>query len=328
MSRQVRRDPLTGTEVVLSEERSVARRLPVEHPSPGPCPFCPGREGSTRPTIEQLGEPWSARAFANRRPALVVEEGLDAGQQGPYAWTSGVGAHEVLVESRGHAPLHEQPVQVTEAALELAVRRLRDLRGDGRLRTLLWIRNHGAAAGASQGHPHAQIVGLPIVPDRIQAIVVNSGRWRSDHPTELLEAVIAAERLRRARLVADDGVVVAFCPWAPRHPFEVWLCPAEPGGAHLADSTDRQLSHLALQLHRMVGSLQRALGPVAYNVVALGAPSGVDPRGIGWHLRVTPRVVIEGGVEVGSGVAMHGVFPEVSAKALRGALERDQPPVP
>jgi UDPglucose--hexose-1-phosphate uridylyltransferase len=288
-----------------------------------------GHEQATRPTIDAIERDgaWVARAFANRRPALVVEASLRADVDGPYERVSGVGAHEVIVESPEHHPLHTQAPERTATALALAARRLRDLRGDRRLRTLLWLRNHGAAAGASQPHPHAQILGLPLVPTQVRALVERSRRWAREHDGTLQAAVVEAERRDGRRLIADHDGVVTFCPWAPSQPFEVWVVPTG-AGRHLADASDEVLGVVATHLCRALRALDTALGPVAYNAVALGPPEEEGVDSVSWHLRVTPRLVTGGGLEVGAGASMHGVFPEESARVLRAAVEASSHPVP
>ena len=323
MTRLLRRDPLTGEEVVLSTERAVGR-LPRFGPrvDPSVCPFCPGHEEHTRPTIEAVhcDGAWSARAFANRRPALVVEEVLRGATDGVFQQVSGVGAHEVLVESSEHRPLHHQPVGRIEDAMGLAVRRLRDLRGDRRLRTLAWFRNHGEASGATQEHPHAQVVGLPLIPHRWARLAERSRAHLEATGTPLLRAVLEGEERDGRRIVGRWGPITAFCPFAPRHPFEVWLVARDPGPG-LADATDAEISGLAAATAHVLRALERAVGPeVPYTAAALGAAEGVDPKGIGWHIRIEPRLLVAGGLELGTGVGMHGVLPEDAARALRVAV--------
>ncbi len=323
MTRILRRDPLTGEEVVLATERAVGRV-----PAPGPrvdpiaCPFCPGHEHHTRPTIDAAERDgrWVARAFANRRPALVVEEVLRGATDGVFQQVSGVGAHEVLVESPEHRPLHHQDAHRVEDALGLAVRRLRDLRGDRRLRALAWFRNHGEAAGATQEHPHAQVVGLPLVPRRQAALAERSKAHLASTGTPLLRSVLEGEERDGRRIVGRWGPVTALCPFAPRYPFEVWLVARDPGPG-LADATDAEVAGLAAAMTAVLRALEVALGPeFPYTASALGAPEGLDPRGIGWHVRIEPRVVVPGGLELSTGVAMHGILPEDAARAIRLAV--------
>lgn len=317
----MRRDPITGDEVVIASDRIVERT-----PAPGPdrdpaaCPFCPGNERHTRPTIEAVERDgrWVARAFANRRPALVVEELLRVDRHGPFERTSGVGAHEVLVEAPEHAPLHTLPVERTADALDLGRRRLSDLRGDRRLRHLQWFRNHGTGAGASEPHPHAQVVGLPIVPGRVARMGSRAREHHARTGRALLRDVLDAEERHGERLVLREGPVTALCPFAPRHPFEVWLVPAEPRPS-LADATDDEVGGLAAAMVRVLAALARATADAPYTAVALGAPEGEDPRGIGWHVRLQPRLLVGAGAEEATGVAFHGVFPEQAAAVLRAA---------
>jgi len=321
VTRSVRIDPLTGAEVILSTERTRVRPpLPGPVVDPHQCPFCPGHEAQTRSTIAAVpaaGE-WSARAFANRRPALVVEEQSSV-RRGLFAAHGGVGAHEVIVESRLHAPLHDQPVAQTERALSLAVQRLSDLRRDPRLVSIHWFRNVGAAAGASQEHPHAQVVALPLVPAAQQSRAARAHEHHARTGQGLLAAVLAAEVASGERVVGAFGPVVALCPFAPRAPFEVWLVPQRAMGS-LAGSTASEQVGLASALHGVTAALRQVVGPhLCYNATLVD-PSVGAPEHVGWFVRVEPRLAVDGGLERGLGVAVHGIAPEAAAHSLRGAV--------
>jgi UDPglucose--hexose-1-phosphate uridylyltransferase len=327
VSRELRRDPLSGDDVIIATERVVERPPSPEHAlGREQCPFCPGHESHTPPTIQAIERDgrWVARAFANRRPALVVEDPFRIDVDGPFQAATGLGAHEVLVECPDHGALHHQPVERTADALDLARRRLHDLRGDRRLRVLQWYRNHGSAAGASQPHPHAQIVGLPVVPGRVGRMATRARDWLDRTGRVLLRDVLEGEVRDGRRILFREGPITALCPFAPRHPYEVWLVPSEvrPG---LADATDEEVEGLAVAMRRAVRALALVTADAAYNAVALGAPEGEDPRGIGWHLRLSPRLLTTAGLEDATGVALHAVFPEDAASDLRDALGRDQP---
>jgi UDPglucose--hexose-1-phosphate uridylyltransferase len=319
VTREIRRDPTTGEEVVLSSERTLERRPPSPPDDPQSCPFCPGQERFTRPTIaavERAGA-WVARAFANRRPVLVVEEALSS-RDGLLQSTSGVGAHEVIVEAPEHVPLHHLPVERTVDALTLATLRMQDLRRDMRLQTLSWFRNHGVGAGASQAHPHAQVVGLPVVPRRVAAFRDRCAAHRARTGRPLMQELREVEA-RAGRLVLEQGPVMAFCPFAPRHPFEVWLVP-DGAGPHLADATPAQLEATARAMHAVLGALERGVGPTPLTALAFGAPAQEAGEGIGWHIRLAPRLLVGAGLEEATGLAVHSVFPEEAAEVLRSAL--------
>ncbi len=316
--RSVRTDPLTGEHVVIASVRAGHAREAGEHGAvdlragegPADCPFCPGNEHATHPSILEIRSEgaWVARAFANRCPVLVIEA--------PGA-EHGLGAHEVLVESPDHSPLHHQAPGRSRAALELARARLLDLASDTRLAALTWFRNHGAASGGSQRHPHAQIVGLPFVPERWARYAGRSREHNYLKGRPLLTTVLEQEHADGRRVLETDGPVTALCAPAPSHPFELWFVPERPG-PRLADATDDELDALSRLMPRWITAIEAAVGrSLSYTATVLGAAEGDEPAGVGWHLRVLPRLGRQGGLERGAGVMVHGVFPEEAARALR-----------
>ena len=328
--REIRQDPLTGEHVVLTTVRS---RRPShasvpdwrEGEDPRTCPFCPGNESATHPTIMSIDEggQWVARAFANRSP-IVALEGNPAGFALPEAYSlgglGGFGVHEVIVESPEHEPLHEQAPGRTETALELAVRRLQDLRSDARLHHLQWFRNHGPESGGSQRHPHAQIVGLPFVPERLQRMAGRARHHQATTGTPLLKTVLDDERRDGRRILAREGHITALCPWASSHPFEVWLVPENPGPG-LADATDDELRGLASLLPSVVRAIEGAVGgAISYTAVVLGSAERAGAANLGWHMRILPRLARHAGLERSTALSVHGVFPEDAAQALRSRI--------
>ncbi|MFT4628676.1 MAG: UDPglucose--hexose-1-phosphate uridylyltransferase [Myxococcota bacterium] len=318
--REVRRDPLTGRQVVISTDRPmVPLRVTPLSTDPASCPFCPGHEHTTSPTIAEEIEAgrWVARAFANRAPGLRVEEELRRRGVGPYDWTSGTGAHEVVVESAVHAPLHTQPAPQLAAALRLARDRLADLSNDVRLAHLTWMRNHGAAAGASQAHPHAQVLGLPEVPQQSVVMRARCERHHADRGRSLLGDMVQADREDPSRLVWEGARTAVIAPWAPSVPFELWIVPLRPGRAFRA-AEDSWVDELAEAMHVALVGLARVLGDNAYNGVLHDVPRGAAAD-VHWpHFRLLPRVVALGAMEVGVGTALHAMPPEEAARLLRG----------
>lgn len=322
MSREVRRDPLTGQWVVLSSDRLPAALLPPHAPrqDAGTCPFCPGHEAATPPTIRQIERDgrWVARAFPNRRPALVIEEELRSHGHGPYDRVSGTGAHEVIVESPDHdTPLQDQPVAQLTDALLLARWRLADLQKDPRFAMIWWFRNHGAAAGASLDHPHAQLLATPMVSSRVREIGRRSRRHLRDRGRELLQDVVDHERDHGRRIVWEGERVIALCPFAPVTPFEVLLVPTQPGPS-FASADDRLVEDLAAAMRTVLRAYARVLDGPAHHAWMVNAPMGRPAPGFRWHLRMRPKLVVAGGFEAATGEGMHWVWPEEAASALRG----------
>src|SRR3954467_5203794 len=111
---ELRRDPVTGRWVIISTERQKRpddfqfERVTVAGREQ--CPFCPGHEGMTPPEVlayrhdgSGANTPgWDLRVVPNRYPALRVEGTLDREGEGMFDRMSGIGAHEVIIETTDH----------------------------------------------------------------------------------------------------------------------------------------------------------------------------------------------------------------------------------
>jgi UDPglucose--hexose-1-phosphate uridylyltransferase len=150
------------------------------------------------------------------------------------------------------------------------------------------ILNEGHEAGASLPHSHSQLAWLPAQPP---AVLAERG---------LPEAITVLER---------DGVV-ASCPVVSRVAYEVLIAPArtEPEGLH----SDLLAPALRL-LAEIVRRLQRVRGE---ELVPLNAWLHEGPH---WHLELFPRTTRLAGLELGAGVYIDPVAPEVAAEALGAA---------
>lgn len=321
--REIRRDPTTGGWTIVCPER-VTRPLHLVLPRQDPvpperCPFCQGNEHATeRPLLEVPQGAWKVRVFPNKFPALRVEGALERRPEGIYDRTSGIGANEVIVESPHHdAALHEQPEQM-RLVLRVARERLTDLRRDSRMAALSWYRNHGVLAGASQPHPHSQVLASAEVPGQLVEMARRAREHQAARGRALLDDIVAQELADGGRIVRVGSEIAAFCPYAPRVPFEVWLAPLR-GGARFVDATDEQLDDLGDALCDVVSAHATALDDPSYNVFLYTAPVGME-EGFRWHLRVFPRLRVPAAWELGTGSGVVVTPPEQAARVLIDAL--------
>lgn len=172
---ELRQNIITRQWVIIATER--ARRpdqfvrqekvrvdLPARVPS---CPFCPGNEAMTPPETFRLPRQgdWRVRVVPNKFAALSSEGELVRMQVGIKRTMTGVGIHEVLVETPDHST---NLARMNEAEIELVVRgyleRYHAVLDDPRVEQVTLFKNHGPAAGTSLEHPHSQLIGTPIIP--------------------------------------------------------------------------------------------------------------------------------------------------------------------
>ena len=321
MVNQLRLDPLTGRWVTVATGRGSRPDDFAQHPvvveptTPGPCPFCPGHEEETPPALETYGPggSWLLRVVPNKYPAFEGRGAMLVDQLGPlFAQAPATGIHEVLVLSPSHtdsfADLDDPQAGLAMAALR---DRFEDHAHSSGVRYSQAIINHGRAAGASIQHPHAQILGIPFVPDGLLDEIAGFRRFSGGC---LLCATIAAERDAGHRVVADEGGVVVVTPWWSGSPFELLVIP-EAHHARFHQTDPACLATTGRVLRNALKRLRVLLGDVPYNVVLHTLPHHADDP-FHWHLHVIPRVQSSGGFEQGTGVPINIVAPEDACRLL------------
>jgi UDPglucose--hexose-1-phosphate uridylyltransferase len=187
-----------------------------------------------------------------------------------------------------HGPEHVRSVgELADTTLDLVAdawqRRARDAGG-----ICFPSLNEGRDAGASLPHSHSQLAWLPAPPP-----------------------VVAGERgLPEVLPVLERDGVTAGCPLASRVPYEVLIAPSrgEPGGlrSDLLGPALRLLAELVRRLQRIEGAA----------LVPLNAWLHDGPQ---WHLELVPRATRLAGLELGAGVYVNPVAPEVAAARLKAS---------
>jgi UDPglucose--hexose-1-phosphate uridylyltransferase len=327
---ELRKDPIVGRWVIVSTER--ARRPSDFAPEPasrhaGVCVFCPGQESRTPGEILAHREGgsaantpgWSLRVVPNKFPALRIEGDLEAQGEGLYDRMTGVGAHEVVIETPDHhATLARLPeAQVT--AVLLAYRdRMRDLRKDHRLEYVTVFKNHGEGAGASLEHPHSQLIATPIVPIMVADELAGALQHYRIKKRCVWCDIVHQERRERGRLVLDDGGLVALTPFAPRFPFETWILPREHQPS-FEETGPADLAALGRVLREVLRRMGRVLRDPPYNFMLHSAPFRGEAVGrYHWHLEIIPKLTRVAGFEWGTGFFINPTPPEEAARYLRG----------
>ncbi len=320
---EVRSDPVSGQVVIIATDRAL-RPITAEatrtRPSDEACPFCEGHETETPPEVQARrtacsrpnGPGWTIRVVPNRFPAVIPGcPGVPA-NQGLFRAAPANGAHEVIIECPAHlTDTFELPTTHVEALLAVYQDRLRAHARDSRLQYGMLFKNVGAPAGASLDHAHAQFLGLPFVPERVQAELAGAQAFRRTHG----RCVFCEMANDHERRVLETPHFVVIAPYASRFPFEVWLLPRE----HQPRFEEApRLDDLAAACQTTLRKLKAALGDPPYNYLIHTAPwNAVDIGHYHWHIEVLPRLTLVAGFEWGTGVFINPVPPEQAAACLR-----------
>jgi UDPglucose--hexose-1-phosphate uridylyltransferase len=319
---QLRLDPLSGRWVVVSTERAsrpsdfVVRSCSEDVPSDRPCPFCPGNEESTPPALETYGPSgaWRIRVVPNRFPAFEGDEPFVVSNRGPvFTQATAGGIHEVLILS----PEHDADwAKLTEEQAGLVMAALRDRFDEHsqrpNLRYSQAIVNAGREAGASLEHPHGQLLGMSFVP---RELAEEQARFARFAGSCLLCTTVEAEEGVGHRVIHADDRVVVICPFWSAVPFEMLVIP-RTHTAHLHRSPTEDLVSVGRAIRSCLGRLRESVGDVAYNIVFHSAPYRLNEP-FHWHAHVWPKATTRAGFEMGTGVAINIVAPEMAAEELQ-----------
>lgn len=258
----------TGRWIVLSPKRNDRPDQFVKTEEVKKCPFCPGNEKMTPPEVFRVGgggadEPgWEVRVVPNLYPITDI--------------------HEVIIHSTDEFKdfedfENEHIVKILNAFRQ----RFNTYREQGQV---LIFTNHGASSGASQVHPHSQLV---VVPYQIKLDSLS------------LEPI--------QNIVSKDDFFVSYCPDFSQWPYEIWLAPKREN-TFFGDINDEEVKSLAFNLKRNLNKLrtifskeeikkQYHLQEFSYNIYIYPLKN--------WYMRIIPRTLTRAGFELGTGIQLN-----------------------
>ena len=328
---ELRKDPITGRWVIISTERKRPSDFQLEpvHMTPDPsCPFCEGHESMTPSEVmasrhngsgpNQPG--WDLRVVPNQFPVLRVEGTLDRQAEGLFDKMTGIGAHEVIIETPRHdETLATMSPEAVERVLVAFRDRVLDLKRDQRFRYIIVFKNHGAAAGASVKHSHSQLIALPIVPREVRDEVDGAKAHYAAKERCVFCDIVRQELSDRRRVIGENADLVVVAPYAPRFPFETWILPKRHQ-SRFEEASGQEYASLARLLGELLRKTNRALEQPPYNLLIHSAPVA-EPAGeyYHWHVEVIPKLTKVAGFEWATGFYVKPTSPEEAAQVLRDA---------
>jgi len=332
---EIRQDLVTGKWVVMatgrankpsdfSKERKKPKKLAKVVKD---CPFCDLDKFKQEPDVLRLPDDpdeWELHVFGNKYPAFDPTEEFRTWQRGPYRAIESVGYHELLA-TRYHNEV-DALLTYRQMALQLEalVLRYRQLKEKPSVSYIQIIKNHGEEAGASLAHPHHQIFTVPVLPSDVKDLLQGAQSYRAKNDEEVFVVMVDYELKEKTRVVCENEKFVAFCPYASRAMFEVWVMPKEPN-PYFENLSPGDRDELAEIMVKVFGSLYVGLNDPPYNYYILSAPcddtgmagAGENYQDWRWHIQILPRLSKWGGFELGTGLEITTALPEESAAFLR-----------
>ncbi len=335
---ELRKDPVIGRWVIIATERAkrpdqFSGQFP-QGPVEGECPFCEGHESQTPPEVYAIrpghSSPntpgWDLRVVPSISPFLKIEGDLDRRCKCLYGLSNGVGAHEVVIETKQHiANMADLPEEQISRIITCYIDRMVDLEKDRRFKYVLVFKNYGWVAGGGRvKHSRSQLIATPVNPKRVKEELAGARFYYEYHERCVFCDLVKQELESKERLILDIDGFIAVTPFAARFPFEVWILPKK----HSPDFISLEMSmrlDLARVIKKVLAKLKKGLNDPPYNYVLHTAPFRRQKVGYWksidhdyhWHIEIMPRLTRVAGFEWGTGFYICPLPPEDAAKFLR-----------
>jgi UDPglucose--hexose-1-phosphate uridylyltransferase len=325
---ELRKDPITRSWVITGDD------VPEPSPHTEQCHFCLNDAQSpqvisTLPGLE--GNPWSARAVVHPHPLYRIEGEPVRRGDGIYDRMGSVGAHEVLLENPRHdGHIWNASDAEVEQFLRLSALRIHDLKKDSRFKYISIFKNHGRAAGQEFAHPTSQLTATTFVPRRVLYELRASRDYFDNKERCVFCDILAQEERQAQRLLETRGDYVAFCPYAPRVPYETWIMPRNHEASFERTGTSRPsgVPDLASLLRRTLRRI-RTLTESFHLVLHTSPNSHHRSETLGfwktleedyhWHIEILPIVDAKAKSYTFKEVYYSPVTSETAVKRLREA---------
>jgi UDPglucose--hexose-1-phosphate uridylyltransferase len=356
--REIRINPIVPAESVLVATARSMRPKKAEELAPrdtrihvDTCPFCRGNEDKTPPELMRVssadGKDWDIRLVSNLYPVLGDDRENANFAFGLQQTIDGYGRHEVFVDHPHHGiAVHEMSEEhLAKMFLAFQQRMAQLYASDDRLRYVLVFKNFGPAAGASIPHTHSQVIAMPVVPENVEAEVRNSAEHFRKHHRCIFCALIdealtfeatiydrSSGEIRRkidvGQYVIERGEhFIAIKPFASRFEWEVHILPLRHE-ADFLNTPSEWMGDLAYVMKRTMARLDAVIGGAQYNFFLHSIPHDshqtANVNSYHWHLEICPRTSIPTGFELGSGLFVNTISPEMAAKTLRDVVLEGQ----
>lgn len=302
MPNEIRKDYIQEKYVILTPDRA---KRPHQHgeidlkKAKTICPFCPGNLKKTKKILQTGNGEGKITVIPNKYPAVRKVN------------KKAYGEHELVIETPNHAKdLEQHSVSHIAKLLEVYSDRTKEISKDEKIEYILIFKNSGKPAGASLVHPHSQIFATNFIPPHILDKSQKTHEYKIRYGRcAYCDAI--KEELKGPRMVYEDENVVAFCPWAPMHNYEIWIMPK------------RHIDNVTNLNGKERKSFAKILKTILIKIKKLGLPynyyfhQAINDEDQHLYMKIIPRGSVWAGIEIGSGVVINPIMPEKAASFYR-----------
>ncbi len=265
-------------------------------------------------------QPWTTAVIKNKYPALQSGVCGAPRAEGVYLAHEAFGFHELVITRDHESHFAQFSPEQTQEVLMAYRNRYEQISADSCGEYVSIFHNHGRAAGASVAHNHSQIISTPFVPPIVLQSLQSADEYFQQHGKTVHQEIIDFEMRHRGRVVFENELFIAFCPYASKAGYEVRIFPKYEQ-SRFETATAAQLLACAQALNGVLKALFVALDNVDYNFYLHTAPVERDPLIVydyyRWHIVITPRIPIAAGFELSTAIYLNPFDPDDAAQHLR-----------
>ncbi len=325
---ELRQNIITGDWVVVAPERAKRPKdfvIPksVKVSNKDNCPFCVDSVGYKQNKAHMKYETENVYVVENRFPAFVEDESKKSirsfyPEEGFYRARASVGDHEVIIIKDHTTPLLKFSKSLMDEVLEVIRERYLWMKEHEKVASIVPIYNHGAEAGASIDHPHAQIFASGIVTNEVGRELEGADRYYGINGACVYCDIIHHEIKEKIRVVYENEHFIAFNFYAPRFPFETWVMPKKHE-SQFENTSKTYMKDCADALTTVFQMIDKTLENPPLNFYIHTLPTiHENSDSYHWHIEIVPRVSRYGGFELSSDIVINTMPPEEAAEYLKG----------
>ncbi len=333
---ELRQDLVTGDWVIIatgrmkrpedfsSQNQEDISQKPRSNEDLSQCFFCyPEKTGQKKDVLiyrNSQGE-WTLRVFPNKYPILSQEIKLEKREEGPYSAFGGFGFHELIITRDHYRSFALMKTEEVAEVFDAFQERYLTLMKEKNINYISIFHNYGKKAGASIAHPHSQLLAIPVISPYVRLELDGAEKYYQSNQRCVYCNMLKYEQENKSRIVYQNDDFIAFCPFAARSSFEIWVLPKKHM-PYFERINDKEKIALAKVFQKSMYALYKALNNPALNFYIHTSPcDGQDYIHYHWHIEIIPRTSTWAGFELETGVEVTALPPEKAAEYLRKALK-------
>jgi UDPglucose--hexose-1-phosphate uridylyltransferase len=280
----------------------------------------PCREGRVKPDIPKN---WSTIVIPNKFPALLPCYKLEKKKEGQfYRKMNAVGFCELVVTKNHEKQFPHLKKEEVKQIFDAYHERYLKLMDRELVNYISIFYNHGAEAGASQSHPHSQIMTTPLIDVDLKNGLLNSHAYFQKNKKCIYCEFNKLDKKAKKRIVFENKYFLVICPFASKVAFQMIISPKKHW-SNFERINDEEKEYLAEAFQKAMTALYKGLSDPAYNFYLHTAPcDGKDYSYYHWHWTIMPKTSIFAGFEMGARMEISTIEPEKAALYLRKQLKR------